>query len=196
MYPSPRILAFAGSARRASHNKQLARVAARIAQDGDAEVTWVDLRDFDIPLYDADLEADHGLPAGLLRLRALFDAHDALIVASPEYNGFFSPLLKNTLDWLSRPYGSAPRHAVFAGKAVLMLCAAGGGSGGARGLAQLRVQFGHLQAHVHAHEFVLAHCAAAIDENGGLRNAEQRVALADIVLPFVDTLRRVQARAA
>lgn len=196
MVTSPRILAFAGSARRESHNKKLARVAARIAQDADAVVTVVDLRDFEIPLYDADLEAEHGLPTEVLSLRALFDSHAALIVASPEYNGFFSPLLKNTLDWLSRPHGSAARHAVFAGKPVLMLCAAGGGSGGARGLTQLRAQFGYLQARVHAHDFILAHCADAIDESGGLRHAAQRVALADVVLPFVDTLRRGQARAA
>lgn len=196
MNHSLRILAFAGSARRQSHNKQLARAAAQVAQDADASVTWIDLRNFDIPLYDADLEAEQGLPSEVLRLRALFAAHDALIVASPEYNGFFSPLLKNTLDWLSRPTGGAPRHAVFAGKAVLLLCAAGGGSGGARGLQQLRLQFGHLQARVHEQEFILAHSADALDGSGSLRSQEQRVRLAGVVRPFVDASRLQQVQAA
>lgn len=196
MNPSLRILAFAGSARRQSHNKQLGRAAALAAQDADTGVTWIDLRDFDIPLYDADLEAEHGLPPELLRLRALFAAHDALIVASPEYNGFFSPLLKNTLDWLSRPAAGAPRHAVFAGKPVLLLCAAGGGTGGARGLEQLRLQFGYLQARVHEHQFILAHSAQAFDASGRLRTRELHASLAGVVRPFVDGVRRQQVRAA
>ena len=85
---------FAGSARNASTNKQLAALAARMAQKADIEVTLIDLKNFEMPIYDGDLEGDAGLPKNAKRLKQLFIEHDGIFIASREYNSSFSPLLK------------------------------------------------------------------------------------------------------
>ncbi|MEW6254242.1 MAG: NAD(P)H-dependent oxidoreductase, partial [Planctomycetota bacterium] len=100
----PKILAFAGSLRRDSWNRKLIQVAAEAARVAGAEVTLIDLADYPLPLMDEDLEARDGLPTNAQRLKALFKAHDALLIASPEYNSSLPPLLKNTLDWVSREW--------------------------------------------------------------------------------------------
>ena len=187
MHPTPRILAFAGSTRRDSANKKLARVAAQAATDAHASVTWIDLRDYPLPLFDADLEA-LGLSPELLRLRALFEQHDALIVASPEYNGFFPAVLKNALDWLSRPAPGQERHALFADRPVLLLSAVGGRSGGLRGLEQLRQQFIYLKAKPHARQFVLPLAGTAFDEGNRLSDPVHGAGLADTVADFTQSL--------
>lgn len=188
MSHTPRILAFAGSTRRDSSNKKLSRAAAHAAVAAHASVTWIDLREHALPLYDADLEAG-GFPPDVLRLRALFDRHEAFIVASPEYNGFFPPVLKNTLDWLSRPALGQERHAVFAGRPVLLLSAVAGRSGGAAGLAQLRQQFLHLTAAPHARQFLLPQAAGAFDERQRLSDPARAAELADTVAEFAQSLR-------
>ncbi len=187
MSTTPRILAFAGSTRRDSNNKKLARAAAHAAVAAHASVRWIDLRDYALPLFDADIEAQ-GLPPAMLRLRALFAQHDALIVASPEYNGFFPPVLKNALDWLSRPALGQDRHAVFAERPVLLLSAVGGRSGGTAGLEQLRKQFLHLKARPYAQQFVLPLAAGAFDEHGRLADPARGAELADTVASFALSL--------
>ena len=99
-----KILAFAGSTRRDSLNRKLIQVATSIAAGAGAEVTLLDLNDYPLPLYNGDLEATAGLPEAALRLKEVFKAHDALMIASPEYNSSVPPLLKNTLDWVSREW--------------------------------------------------------------------------------------------
>ena len=94
---SPRILAFAGSLRSGSYNKQLARLAARAARTAGAEVTEIDLLDFQLPLLNQDDEDAHGLPENAKKLKALFLSHQGLLIASPEYNSSLSAVLKNTL---------------------------------------------------------------------------------------------------
>jgi chromate reductase len=188
MNRTPRILAFAGSTRQDSANKKLARAAAHAAVAAHASVTWIDLRDYSQPLFDADLETK-GMPPATLRLRALFERHDALMVASPEYNGFFPPVLKNALDWLSRPAPGRERHAVFAGRPVLLLSAVGGRSGGQAGLAQLRQQFLHLKAQPHAQQFVLPLAATAFVDHNRLIEPARSAELTDVVAGFVQSLR-------
>ncbi len=188
MSHTPQILAFAGSTRRDSNNKKLARAAAQAAVATHASVTWIDLRDHALPLYDTDLEAE-GLPQAVLRLRALFARHEAFIIASPEYNGFFPPVLKNALDWLSRPALGQERHAVFAGRPVLLLSAVAGRSGGTAGLAQLRQQFLHLKAAPHVRQFLLPQAAGAFDERQRLNDPARAAELADTVAEFTQSLR-------
>lgn len=183
-----RILAFAGSTRRDSTNKKLARSAAQAALAAHAQATWIDLADYPLPLYDGDIEA-RGFPATLVSLRALFARHDALIVASPEYNGFFPPVLKNALDWLSRPALGQERHAVFAGRPVLLMSAVGGRSGGPAGLHQLRRQFEHLKAAPHARQFVLPLAHAAFDDHGRLLDPALGAELAGTVAEFAQAIR-------
>ncbi len=97
-----KILVFAGSTRQQSLNRRLARAAADIARNAGAETTLLELSDFDIPLYNADLEAQ-GTPADVVRLKETLHAHAGWIVCSPEYNGSYTALLKNTIDWASSP---------------------------------------------------------------------------------------------
>jgi len=129
----PRILAFAGSTRKESFNRALLRVAAE-----HADMTVVELADYRMPVYDADLEAAEGLPEAARRLKALFLEHDALLLACPEYNGSITPLLKNTIDWVSRKEGDEKPLAAYRGKVAALLSASPGSLGGLRGLAQVR----------------------------------------------------------
>jgi NAD(P)H-dependent FMN reductase len=128
-----KILAFAASTRSASFNQAALEVAVQGAQEAGASVTTLMLREFPLPIYDQDAEAADGLPEHVLTLRAHFAAHDGLLIAVPEYNGFFPPIYKNTLDWLSRP---APEDspAPFANKTAAVISASPGGLGGMRGL--------------------------------------------------------------
>src|SRR5690349_24995270 len=104
----PKILAFAGATRTGSWNKKLIRVATALAREAGSEVTLVDLRDYPMPFYDGDLEAAEGLPEKARELKALMFAHDAFLLSCPEYNSSITALLKNTIDWISRPRPDEP----------------------------------------------------------------------------------------
>ena len=134
----PRILAFAGSNRADSVNRRLAEAAAAALRDGGLEVSFKDLRNYPMPLYDGDEEAGGGTPAAVLEFQQQVREHAALVIASPEYNGSFSALIKNTLDWISRPAAGDPPLAAFQGKKAAILSAAPGRGGGQRGLKHLR----------------------------------------------------------
>lgn len=137
-----RILVFAGSARRDSLNKKLARAAAGFAREAGAESTFVDLDDYPIPIYHGDLEAASGMPEGAARLRELFLAHDGLLIASPENNSSVTALLKNTIDWLSRDIGDGQGArsglAPWRDKVAGLMAASPGAFGGVRALPHLR----------------------------------------------------------
>jgi NAD(P)H-dependent FMN reductase len=135
----PRILAFSGSLRAASFNQKLATLAAAAARDAGAEVTLISLRDFRMPLFDEDLETSEGMPEAAAKLKALFAAHDGLIIASPEYNSTITAALKNAIDWVSRATSpDEPPLSALSGKTAAILAASPGGYGGSRGLIQLR----------------------------------------------------------
>ena len=122
----PRILAFAGSARADSWNRKLIRTAADAARAAGADVTLIELTDYALPLMDEDLEAREGLPANAQRLKALFKSHDALLIASPEYNSSIPPLLKNTLDWVSREWQGESGLVPYQGKVAAIMGASPG----------------------------------------------------------------------
>jgi chromate reductase, NAD(P)H dehydrogenase (quinone) len=130
------VLVFAGSTREGSYNKLLSKEAAQIAQRLGANVTWIDLKDYPMPFYDADLEAK-GMPKNAKKLRDLMVANDMIVIASPEYNASVPAVLKNAIDWASRKDGEASRSA-FKGKKFALLSASPGRGGGARGLVHLR----------------------------------------------------------
>jgi len=132
-----RILAFAGSTRKQSCNRRL----IELVKD-DAKV--IDLKGYELPMYDGDLEAKHGLPGNAVRLKKLLAEHDALLLACPEYNGSITPLLKNTLDWISRPSGDEPPAAAFQGKVAALISGSPGGYGGMRGLVHVRAILGNM----------------------------------------------------
>lgn len=173
-----RILVFAGSARRDSLNKKLAREAARFAREAGAEATFVDLDDYPIPLFHGDLEAAEGMPENARKLRALFLAHDALLVASPENNSSVTALLKNTIDWLSRDLGEGRGDdsglAPWRGKVAGLMAASPGAFGGVRGLPHLRQVLATLGVTVLGTQVAVPRAHEAFGDDGRL--VEERVA--------------------
>lgn len=142
---SVKILALCGSARSGSLNQKVLDIAAEGARGAGAEVTSVNLRDYPMPIYDGDLEASEGLPAGAIELREVFRAHQGLLIGCPEYNGTVAPLLKNAIDWVSRPHDGEPNLAVIAGKAVGIVSCSQGMMGGGRAQGHLRQSFQVMQ---------------------------------------------------
>lgn len=177
---APRLLAFAGSSRRDSLNKKLVRHAAEVAREAGAEVTFADLGEYALPIYDGDLEAE-GTPESAIRWKELMKAHDGFLVASPEYNSSYSGLLKNAIDWASRPkQGEAPL-AAFAGKTAGLFAASPGALGGIRMLPQLRNLLMNLRVIVVPEQFGLGHADKAFDEQGALQDEKNRQAVKNVV---------------
>ncbi len=142
---TPRILAFAGSTRRESFNKKLVQLAATGAREAGAEATCIDLGDYRLPVFDQDEEAVSGKPDHAKTLQRLMIDHDAFLIAAPEYNSSITSVLKNTIDWVSRPDdGDAAPLAAFRGKVVSLMSASPGALGGLRGLVHLRSILGNL----------------------------------------------------
>lgn len=133
-----KVLALAGSIREDSYNKKLIREAAAIAREMGADVTVIDLKDFSLPFYDADLEKSQGLPINAKRLKDLMIGSDAVIIASPEYNASMTAILKNAIDWTTRGEKGGGSHEAFEGKKFAIMSASPGKRGGARSLAHLR----------------------------------------------------------
>jgi chromate reductase, NAD(P)H dehydrogenase (quinone) len=172
-----KLLIFAGSTRQHSFNRRLANVAAKLAREAGAEVTHLELADFDIPLYNADLEAE-GTPPDVIRLKEIMDAHPAWIIVSPEYNGSYTGLMKNTLDWASSPVKGHPVWAdgerPFAGKVVGLLSASPGALGGLRSLSHLQPLLLALHCWLAPKQFALSSAGKAFDDQGQLTEERQR----------------------
>lgn len=132
-----KVLAFAGSTRADSYNKKLVQEAAALARQMGAKVTIIQLNDYPMPFYDADSEMKEGMPKNAKRLRKLMIDSDAIIIASPEYNGSLSGVLINALDWASRSEAGGSSREAFQGKKFAIMSASPGSGGGNRGLKHL-----------------------------------------------------------
>lgn len=163
-----KILGWAGSARTDSFNKKLVQIALRGAEDAGAEVTSIDLRDYPLPLYDADAEATDGLPENAAKLCGLFKANDGFLLASPEYNGLLSPLLKNTIDWATRSAQAQPDLSAFQGKVFAIMAASPGPLGGLRGLRSVRELLTNLGSIVLPNQLTIRGASNAFDAAGEL----------------------------
>ena len=172
-----RILAFAGSARKGSFNKMLVKIAAAGAEKAGAEVTYIDLRDLPMPIYDADLEKAEGIPANALVFKKLLVEHDALLIASPENNSTVSALLKNALDWASRSAPGEPAFAAFDRKVAAILSASTGALGGIRGLAQLRALLENMRVMVIPEQKTVPKASEAFGADGTLADDATRAAV-------------------
>lgn len=180
-----KILVFSGSIRRESVNRRLAEAAARAVGEAGGEVTYLDLRDYPLPIYDGDLEAAEGLPANAIALKQLFKDHAGIFIVSPEYNGFFPPLLKNTIDWVSRQHGQESGLVPYAGKVAAICAASPGGLGGIRCLPLLRQQLTNLSVMVLPQQLALAHADQSFDGDGRLRDEAQAATLKRIAVELV-----------
>jgi len=149
--PKLKVLVFAASLRAQSLNRKLATLAARAAEQYGATVDLAAMRDFDVPLYDGDVEMANGIPKGAQDFRSRLQASDTFIISSPEYNGSMPGTIKNLIDWTSRfrPHPFDARHG-------LLLSASPSLAGGNRGLWALRVPLEHLGSRIFPDMFSLA----------------------------------------
>ena len=189
----PKVLAFAGSTRSGSYNKKLIALAAEASRARGAQTTLIVLRDYPMPLYDGDLEDTQGLPENGKRLKELFYDHDALLIASPEYNSSISGVLKNTIDWMSRQQPNEVALQCFKGKTCGLLAASPGALGGLRGLVTLRSILGNIQVLVMPNQFALSKADQAFDEAGKLKDAKNLSAMEGVVAQLVETTRKLRA---
>ena len=178
---SPTLLAFAGSVRRDSFNARLARFAAREAEAAGARAVLLDLARYELPLYNGDLEAEAGLPPAAEALKALFLEHDGFLIASPEYNGSISPLLKNAIDWVSRPVAGQPPLVWFSGKTAGLMAASPGPLGGLRGLVHLRQILSNIGVLAVPAQHAVARAGEAFDADGGLAEEPHGAAVRRVV---------------
>ena len=170
----PKILAFAGSARKDSLNKKLLKIAVEGAQAAGGDVTLVDLADFELPLFSQDLENEMGMPDIAGKFKRLMIAHDGFLIASPEYNSAFSPLLKNTIDWASRSESDdEPPLMAYRGKTAAILATSPGGLGGMRGLVMLRMLLGNLGVIVFPDQQAVPNGFKAFNDDGSMSDPEQ-----------------------
>ena len=180
MSDAPRILALAGSLRAGSYNRRVLAVAADGARAAGADVTAVDLREFPLPVYDADLESASGLPAAVLALKERFRAAEGLLVASPEYNSAISGTLKNAFDWVSRPAPGEKPLECFKGKVAALCAASTGALGGIRGLASVRLILGNLGVVLLPDQVALPKAAEAFDDDGNVVDPARRKSLMEL----------------
>ncbi|GAW87666.1 conserved hypothetical protein [Bathymodiolus platifrons methanotrophic gill symbiont] len=169
-----RAYSLAGSARKQSLNKKLARLAATMAENAGADITLIDLNDYELPIYNGDLEVEHGLPENVRKLKQLFIAHDGFFIASPEYNSSFSPLLKNTIDWMSRAHeeNETPLSA-YKGKVAALGAISPGALGGLRGLVSLRMLLGNIGVTVVPPQVAIGSGFQAFNPEGELSDERQ-----------------------
>lgn len=172
------VLAFAGSVRSESINKKLVKQAAQIAQELGAKVKVIDLNDYAMPIYEGDLEDSKGAPPAAKKLKEAIDAAQVIMIASPEYNGFFSPLLKNTIDWLSR-LGN------FKGKTFIIMSTSPGKLGGARALVHLKTLLEELGGQVVSPQVSVPNGFQAFDASGHLKDPKWTNALREAIRPAI-----------
>ncbi|TWO71065.1 NAD(P)H-dependent oxidoreductase [Caenimonas sedimenti] len=191
-----KLLVFAGSTRAQSHNRKLAREVAALATASGADVTHLELGDYDVPMYNADLEAQ-GTPADVMKLKQLFYEHPAWIICTPEYNASYPALLKNTLDWLSSPVKSDPvwkdDFRFSRGKVVGVLSASPGALGGLRSQSHLVPLLFNLHCWVSPKVFGLGRAHTAFDEQGKLAEEGNRARVQDVIDQVLWAASRLQA---
>jgi NAD(P)H-dependent FMN reductase len=189
-----KILAFSGSSRKQSVNKKLVQIAASAAEKQGASVTVIDLIDFPMPLFNQDLEAEQGMPTKAHEFKKLLVEHDGFLIASPEYNSAFSPLLKNVIDWASRAESDdEPPLLAYRGKVASIMAASPGGLGGIRGLVFLRMLLNNIGVTVLPEQQAIPMAFKAFGEDGKLADKKQQQAVEKLGLNFVNLLDKLKA---
>ncbi|MEI9892954.1 MAG: NAD(P)H-dependent oxidoreductase [Chthoniobacter sp.] len=183
----PKLAAFAGALRTGSYNKKLVAIAADAARAAGAEVTVVDLRELNLPLFDQDIEDATGLPEGAKRFKALLRESDGFLIASPEYNSSISAPLKNAIDWASRQESEdEPSVVAFRGKTAALMAASAGALGGLRGLVTLRSILGNIGVFLLPDQVGIPAAYEAFDEAGQLKDARKAKQVAALAKALVD----------
>jgi chromate reductase, NAD(P)H dehydrogenase (quinone) len=192
---NPKVLVFAGSTRKGSLHRKLAVAAAADLRARGMDVTLADLRDYPMPLYDGDLETESGVPENARAFRNLLEQHDVFVIASPEYNGSFPALLKNVIDWTSRPVPGERPAGVFRGKKAALLSASPGPGGGNRGLRHLRELLQMIGVDVLLADVTVPRALSAFDEEGFLTRPEDVAAVERIGQVILSSAQRAPVAA-
>ncbi len=182
----PKILAWAGSSRRESINRKLLDHVIQHVEEAGGDVTLVNLGELDVPLYNGDLESEQGIPADAAKFYELMKEHPAFLIACPEYNRSITPLLKNTIDWASRPRtGEAPLVA-FDGKFAALCSASEGKFGGLRGLFHVAEILQSIGTNVLPKQIAVSAFSKAFDDDGHLADERMRSMLAAMCRNLVE----------
>lgn len=189
----PKILAFAGSTRQDSYNKKLVKIAVEGAKAAGAEVTYIDLRDLPMPLFDEDLEAQEGMPVNARKFKELLLAHQGLLIASPEYNSSITAVLKNAIDWASRTDPGEPPLAAYNNKVAAIMSASPGALGGLRGLVHLRSLLGNINVLVLPDQKAIPKAFEVFDADGKLKDADQQKAVENIGAKLATVIGKLNA---
>jgi NAD(P)H-dependent FMN reductase len=190
-----KILALAGSTRTESLNKRLLAAVVALADPETTDIEVIDLRDFPLPLYDGDLEEAEGVPENAMVLKEKFLGADALLVSTPEYNTSLPAVLKNAIDWISRPVDGVPWLAEIRGQVLGAMSASPGSTGGMQALSHLRQMFSNLGAYVVPGFTACPNAADAFDGQGNFANEAQSKQFA-AYLAQVETLSRAMKQRA
>lgn len=191
MSKKPKILAFAGSLREKSYNKRVLKVAIEGAKKAGADVTYVDLKDYPMPIYNVDLQETQGFPAIATAFQKLLLEHDGLLIASPEYNASLPGALKNVIDWTSRANGDLKTGECYKGKIAAIMTASPGAFGGIRCLSHLRDVLTILLVNTLPSEIAVAKVGGMFDgDSDEMTNDTMRGVLEELSRTLVDTLRK------
>jgi NAD(P)H-dependent FMN reductase len=186
---SLRLLAFAASLRRGSINRRLLGPAVELARAAGAEMDVALFAEFEMPMYNADVQEANGFPPGVEELARRLRAADGMLIASPEYNYSLPGTLKNAIDWVSRM-----RPMPLRGKSAFLMAASGSRVGGIRGLWQLRIPLEGLAVVVYPDMFYLSHAFEAFDEGGGLKDAKVAEQLGGMIRGYVAMAKKVAGK--
>lgn len=188
----PKILAFSGSVRKGSYNQKLVKIAASGAKQAGVDVTVINLADYPMPLFNQDLEAAEGMPKPARAFKELLIAHDGFLIASPEYNSAFSPLLKNALDWASRREGDEAPLLAFRGKLAMLMAASPGALGGLRGLVFLRMLLGNIGLTVLPDQLAIPQADKAFHAEGYLLDENKQFAIINLGIILAEHLQKLK----
>ena len=190
---TPKILAFSGSLREKSYTKRVLKVAIEGAKKAGAEITIVDLKDFPLPFYNADLQDTQGFPPIATAFQKLMLEHDGLLIASPEYNASLPAALKNLIDWTSRANGNLKLAECYKGKFAAIMTASPGAFGGIRCLAHLRDVLTILLVNTLPSEIAVAKVGGIFDgDTDEITNETMRGILQDLGASLVDVIRKTR----
>ncbi|WP_338441395.1 NAD(P)H-dependent oxidoreductase [Synechococcus elongatus IITB4] len=184
-----KVLAFSGSGRRQSYNQRLVAIAAAGAHRAGAEVTLINLQDLNLPIFNEDEEAEKGLPPGAVGFKRLLRQHDGWLIACPEYNSSITPLLKNAIDWASRPEPNGAASP-FRGKTTILMSASPGQLGGLRGLFHVRDILYNLGTIILPQQRSLTHADLAFNDHDQLQDEAQQEAFLNLGRSLVSYLER------
>lgn len=193
MAKKQKILAFAGSLREHSYSKRVVKTAIKGAESAGALVTYIDLRDYPMPIYNADDHEQLGFDENALKLQKLLNEHNGLLICSPEYNGSLSGALKNAIDWTSRKSDEFKMGEVFGGKVAAIMTESPGAFGGLRCLGHLRSILSILGVNVLPSEIAVSKVNGMFDGDGDeMTNEMMKNLLENLGASLVDTLQKLR----